>query len=248
MSLLNSITSGKENTPPRLLIYGQEGTGKSTVASQAPNPIFMQTEDGLAQIDCSKFPLAKNFKEVISELEAVLNEEHTFQTLVIDSLDWLERLIWDDVCREFGVRSIEKADGGFGKGYIHALTQWRKVVDLLDQIRSRRNMIVILVAHSKIERFEDPENAAYDRYSPRLHKQAASLISEWVDAILFVTRKMRVDRENNKATPIGADGGDRIMRTQGSPAVVAKNRYSLPAELPLSWKAFVEAVGANNGK
>lgn len=248
MGMLDNIKTGRESRPPRIMIYGSEGVGKSTFGASAPKPVFIQTEDGLGEIDCAKFPLAKSVSEVVSELTALRDEPHDFQSAVIDSADWLERLIFEEVCREYGVRSIEKADGGYGRGYTHALGHWRKIIHLLEELRDKRGMLVILVAHAKIERFEDPENAAYDRYTPRLHKHAASLLSEWVDAVLFANKKLRVQKENAGftgeraiAAPIGADGGERIVRTVGSPACIAKNRFGLPPELPLSWDAFIEA-------
>ena len=243
MGMLDSIKTGREARPPRIMIYGSEGVGKSTFGASAPKPIFIQTEDGLGEIECSKFPLAKSVSEVIAELTALRDEQHDFQSVIIDSADWLERLIFEEVCREYGVRSIEKADGGYGRGYTHALTHWRKLVHLLEELRDKRGMLVILVAHAKVERFEDPENAAYDRYTPRLHKHAASLLSEWVDAVLFANKKFRVQKENERAiaAPIGAEGGERIVRTVGSPACIAKNRFGLPPELPLSWQAFIDA-------
>ena len=242
MSLIGSITKGREQQPPRIMIYGSEGGGKSTFAALAPNPVFVQTEDGLSEIDCSKFPLAKSFDDVVLQLQAVRDEQHDYGTVVIDSLDWLERLVWDRVCADYGVKSIEKADGGYGKGYVHALTYWRQIVSLLNDIRARKGMAVILIAHAAVERFEDPEHAAYDRYTPRIHKKACSLICEWVDAVLFASRRLRVDSTTGKAAPVGADGGERILRTNGSPACIAKNRFGLPTELPLSWAAFVEAL------
>ena len=242
MSLISSITKGREAQPPRIMIYGSEGVGKSTFAALAPNPVFVQTEDGLSEIDCSKFPLAKSFDDVVLQLQAVRDEQHDYGTVVIDSVDWLERLVWDRVCADYGVKSIEKADGGYGKGYVHALTYWRQIVSLLNDIRARKGMAVILIAHAAVERFEDPEHAAYDRYTPRLHKKACSLVCEWVDAVLFASRRMRVDSTTGKAAPVGADGGERILRTNGSPACIAKNRFGLPTELPLSWSAFVEAL------
>jgi len=244
MGMLEHIQTGRENKPPRIMLYGQEGVGKSTFGASAPAPIFIQTEDGLGEIDCCKFPLAQSVEDVIIELTALRDEEHNFRTVVIDSLDWLERLIFDEICKEFGVRSIEKADGGYGKGYVDALVHWRKVLALLDDLRNKRGMMVILLAHAKVERFEDPENAAYDRYSPRLHKHAASLVSEWVDTVLFATKRMRVSKDGDSRTiaaPIGADGGERIIRTNGSPACIAKNRYGLPNEIPLSWDEFIQA-------
>jgi len=112
MTLMERIHSGRRHTPPRLLIYGTEGIGKSTTAAQAPNPIFIPTEDGLDQIDCSSFPLAGKLADVESALQSLLNEKHDFASVVIDSVDWLERLIWDVLCEQYGVSSIEKVDGG----------------------------------------------------------------------------------------------------------------------------------------
>ncbi len=247
-NLLDTITTGRQPQPPRIMIYGSEGVGKSTFAASAPEPVFIQTEDGLSEIDTSKFPLCGCYDDVVQQLKAVRDGEHKFQTLCIDSLDWLERLIWDRVCADYGVKSIEKADGGYGKGYTHALSYWREVVKLLNEIRSKRQMAVILVAHAKVERFEDPEHPAYDRYQPRLHKSANSLVCEWADAVLFATRRMRIDSTTGRAAPVGADGGERVIRTNGSPAFNAKNRYSLPTEMPLSWAGFLDGMNAGSKK
>ena len=249
MSLLKKIQRGKQPLPPRLILYGTEGIGKSTFASEAPAPIFIQTEDGLAEIDCDKFPLATRLEDVQTALLELFSEEHDYQTVVIDSLDWLERLIWDELCRQYNVTSIDKVDGGYAKGYTHALTSWRQILDSLSRLRSERGMVVICIAHSKVEKFEDPETSAYDRYSPRLHKHAQALVCEWSDAVLFATRKIRVQSEdsgfNRKrgiAFGLGKDGGERVIRTIGGPSCVAKNRYTLPEELPLSWPAFMTAL------
>lgn len=245
MSLMETIQTGKQPMPPRLLIYGTEGIGKSTLAAGAPKPIFVQTEDGLGEIECTKFPLATSVDDVLSALAELNEAEHDFQTIVVDSLDWLERLIWDAVCREFRVSSIEKADGGYQRGYVHALTHWRKVVDALNTLRVSKGMATILIAHARVEKFDDPEAMSYDRYSPRLHKHACALLTEWCDAVLFATRKFRTEtkvegfgKERTIAVGIGADGGERVLRCVGSPACVAKNRYNLPAELPLLWPAL----------
>lgn len=249
MSLLNKIQRGVANKPPRILVYGTEGIGKTTCASQAPSPIFIQTEDGMDQIASDRFDLARSYDDVYANLRDIHQEPHDYETLVIDSLDWLERLIFDRLCEQFGVTSIEKVDGGYGKGYTHATSVWREFISLLDAIRADRQMAIILLAHSKIERFEDPESSPYDRYSPRLHRNASALVCEWCDAVLFATRKIRTQSEdtgfNRKRTiaqPIGRGGGDRILRCVGGPSCVAKNRYGITDDLPLSWPAFMAAI------
>jgi hypothetical protein len=249
VNLMQQIRTGRHPSPPRFVIYGTEGIGKSTTAAQAPNPIFIPTEDGLDQIDCASFPLCANFADVEGALQSLIREPHDFGTVIVDSVDWLERLIWDVLCAQYGVQSIEKVDGGYARGYTHALTHWRKVLDSLNTLRNQRGMCVILLAHAKVEKFEDPEQAAYDRYSPRLHKHATALVTEWADAVLFATRKIITksedtgfNRERTIAAGLGKDGGERVLRCVGSPACVAKNRYDLPAELPLSWAALMQAM------
>jgi hypothetical protein len=234
-------------------MYGTEGIGKTTTASQAPAPIFIQTEDGLGEIAADRFPLASSLDEVLQALRELCAEPHSFETIVIDSLDWLERLIWDAVCQAFGVRSIEKADGGYARGYTHALTHWREVLARLDGLRNDRGMLVVLIAHAKVERFEDPDATAYDRYVPRVHKHAAALVCEWCDAVLFASRKLRTQSEdapfNRKraiAHAVGKDGGDRILRCIGGPSCVAKNRYGLPQEIPLSWAELMGALSSSS--
>ncbi len=260
MSLLKQIRTGRRHSPPRLLIYGTEGIGKSTTAAQAPNPIFIPTEDGLDQIDCASFPLARTIGDVDAALQSLIQDDHAFETVIIDSCDWLERLIFDALCEQYGVPNIEKVDGGYARGYTHALTAWRRVLSSLDTLRNQRGMCVILLAHAKVEKFEDPEHTAYDRYSPRLHKHATALITEWADAVLFATRKIITrtedtgfNRTRTLAAGLGRDssggggGGERVLRTVGSPACVAKNRFDLPAELPLSWLALMQGlVGAHH--
>ena len=238
--------------PPRLLLYGTEGIGKSTFASQAPAPIFVPTEDGLSEIDCDRFPLATTFDEVLAALLELHSEKHDYQSVVLDSLDWLERLIWDSLCREYNVQSIEKVDGGYAKGYTHALTYWRQFLDALNRLRIDRGMAIICIAHAKVEKFEDPESNAYDRYSPRLHKHAAALVCEWSDAVLFASRRFRTQsedagfgRKRNIASAIGAGGGERVLRAVGGPSCIAKNRYGIAEELPLSWVAFIDALTNN---
>ena len=248
MNVLKAVITTMVLLAPRLFIYGKEGVGKTTLAACAPGVVFCDLERGLGHNVCPHFPLT-SYPEVVTILKALLHEPHDYQTVVIDSVDWLERLIWDELCKAYGVTSIEKVDGGYGKGYVHALTYWREIIDLLTKLRTERNMMVIMLAHSKIERFEDPEEAAYDRYSPRLNKHASALLCEWNDAVLFATSRLvtrtetgAFNRTRTKATAVGKDGGERILRCIGGPSCIAKNRYDLPAELPLDWDTLAAGL------
>ena len=247
------IHRGKQNKPPRIMLYGVEGIGKSSWAAAAPNPIFLPTEDGIGQIDCASVPLIKTLPVMLNALESIRRDPQGFKTVVIDSLDWLERQVWKATCDRFGGGNIEKVDGGYQKGFSHCLDEWNKVIAALTKLREEHGMIIILIAHSKVEKFEDPESVTYDRYSPKLHKHATALICEWCDCVLFASTEFRVDTETlafNKTRGIakegvGAPGGRRIIRAVSGPSAIAKNRFNLPPVMDLSWPVFIKEVAAN---
>lgn len=230
-SILSSITRGRTLDAPRIILYGMEGIGKSTFAANFPSPIFIQTEDGLGMIDCAKFPLAKSFDEVFQILVALETEPNEFKTIVIDSLDWLERLIWDKVAQDSKVNNIEQI--GFGKGYTMALTFWRIVLDHLEALH-KQGKIILLLAHAVAEDYSDPEVNSLKRFTPRLHKTARSLLAEYVDVILLATRAFGAAK--------GDQNNPRIVRTEASPYQVAKSRFAIPAELPLDADAVLYSI------
>ena len=241
VKLLEQVTSGRSPAPRRLMLYGTHGVGKSTFASHAPKPIFIQTEDGLGEIECDKLPLAASFDQVMQALSELYTDKHAFRTIVVDSLDWLERLIWAEVCRKRNVESIE--DIGYSKGYVFALTQWREFLEGLTALRSDKGMMIVLIAHARIERFENPETESYDRYVPRLHRLASQVVQEWCDEVLFANFKVytkQTDEGFNRKRVHGIGTGERIIRTAERPAHVAKNRLNLPEELPLDWNAYAQ--------
>lgn len=244
---MQQIQRGKVNVPRRTLVFGQHGVGKSTFAAMADDPVFLQTEDGLANIDCHRFPLARVYADVIAALSQLFTEPHEYRTVVIDSLDWLERLIFADVCNNRRVESIE--DIPYARGYVFALTQWREVLAGLDALRNERGMAVILIAHAQIEKFANPETDTYDRYSPRLHKQASALVQEWCDEVLFATYRIHTktsDEGFGRKRVQGIGTGERIIRTTERPAHVAKNRLGLPEELPLDYRIYAAFCRGEN--
>jgi len=244
--VISNIIKGKASEPRRILLYGTHGIGKSTFSAAAPSPVFIQTEDGLNDIDCERFPKAESLSEVLGYLKSIYSEDHSYKTVVIDSADWLERLIWTDVCADQGVKSVESI--GYAKGYVFAVDYWRKVLDALAMIRRDRRMSVILVAHAKIERFQNPETEAYDRYAPQLHKQVSALLSQWADEILFATYRVYTkesDEGFNKKRAQGIGTGERIMYTEERPAYIAKNRLGLPPHLPLKWDEYAKHIVSN---
>lgn len=243
MALSLKSISRNQTKPPRITMHGGPGIGKTTFAASLPSPVFIQTEDGLGHLDVPAFPLAQSYDAVIEAIGALYAEDHDFGTLVIDSLDWLEPLIWDKVCKDHSIPSIEHL--GYGKGYVEALGYWRQVLAGVTALRDEKNMIVCMIAHSQVVRIEDPTQPGYDSFSLKLHKRASALVDEFSDIILYACLRTMVKTEDTKFNAKRARAvttGDRIMHAVGQPAYTAKNRYGLPATLPLSWDALTDAL------
>lgn len=238
----------KKILPPRILIYAVPKFGKSTFASMAPDPIFIQTEEGLDFIDCPRFPLATSFEDVLKYLGELAEEDHDYKTVVVDSLDWLEPLIWASVCKEDGVKNIEDVGKGYGKGYAKALDLWQQFIDCLNYLRAHKNMMVINIAHSEVKRFDDPTTESYDRYVVKLHKTAMGKITEYHDIILFggfdfYTKKKDVGFNKEVTRAIG--DGARVLYTEQRPSFIAGNKVGLPPEIPFDRDGSYWAVIAS---
>jgi hypothetical protein len=240
---LASLLSTNTLTPPRILVHGVAGIGKTTFASQADAPVVLMTEDGLGKLQVPHFPLAKSYADVIQAIDALSTEAHEFRTLVVDSVDWLEPLIWAEACRLNKWGSIEEP--GYGKGYAAALDIWRAYIDRLNALRDERGMAIIQIAHTDIRRFDSPEHEPYDRYVIKLQTRASALLQEHSDVVLFANYQLSVVKSEvgfNKKITRALGNGERVLYTTERPAFLAKNRYGLPDVLPLTWKAFVEAM------
>ena len=238
---LASLKRTSERKPPRLLIYGTAGIGKTTLGTNAPAPVFIQTED--SEVGCPTFGLLKTYDEVMEAMASLVTEDHDFKTVVLDSLDWLEPIIWRETCRLNKWASIE--DPGYGKGYAAALDTWRVVLDGFNALRDERGMAVIILAHCEIKRFDSPETEPYERYQIKLQKAASALVQEHVDAVLFANYRVstvKADAGFNRKAVRGVGAGDRRLYTTERPAFLAKNRFGLDDSLDLDWAKLAAGI------
>lgn len=225
--------------PPRILIYGAEGIGKSSFGSMADNPVFIQAENGLQGLPhVRKYPIANTFQNVLDNLQDLSEKNHDRKTLVVDCLDRLEALIWIQVCKEHNVKNIEEVMKGFGKGFMVAIDLWDQYIQYLEYLRLERQMTIVQIAHAQIKRYEDPTMEAYDRFTIKLQDgkscSAAGKLLEYSDIVLFAQTYVGLKTSEpvfNKKRTRGVGGEERFLYTQERPGFRAKNRFGLPFDI-----------------
>lgn len=243
---MSAVSRGKRARPVCALVYGVEGVGKSSFAADAPKPIFVGAEDGTSELDVERMPEPRCWADVLDAITALATEKHDRETVVFDTLDWLEPLLHEEVCRREDVKGgIEGF--GYGKGYVKALDEWRVFVTWLDELRAKRRMNIILLAHSCVRTFKNPEGEDFDRYMLKMNEKSGALLKEWADSVLFANYQTLATKATTtkKAKAINAVESPRYLHTQRRAAWDAKNRFGLPERLPLSWADFWAGVQAS---
>lgn len=244
-SLLSQVKKGRIKQPILCIIYGVDGVGKTTFAAEAPEVIFYGPEKGTANLDVYRYPQdPKTYDDILSALNDLIENPHNFKSLAIDSLDWMESIVWAKVAADNKVKSIE--DIGYAKGYIYALDYWKEIMSKISALRETRGMNIVLIAHSHTKQAKDPQNQTeYDRYQLKLHDKAAAYLRECVDCVLFANYEVNTVQEKGSGKVRAFGDGTRFLYTERRPGFDAKNRFALAPQLPMergkSWEVFYRA-------
>lgn len=235
------ISSGLVAKPQKVVVYGSEGIGKTSLAACFPSPLFIDTEGGSGHVDVRRMPSPTSWAMLVDEVTWV--RDYPFEcggTLVLDTADWAERLCIAHVCAEKEWKGIE--DAGYGKGYTYVKEEFGRLLNLLSEC-CERGLNVCVTAHAQIVKFEQPdEMGAYDRWELKLlRKQTAPMLKEWADALLFANYKtIVVETKDGKMKAQG--GKNRVLFTTHSASWDAKNRWGLPDEVPMSWQSIAPYI------
>ncbi len=236
---LESLRKVRADKPPRVLIYGPAGIGKTTLASEFPEPIFLQVEEGTpGDVEINTFGLLPTYQAVMEAIGLIYDNNLPFSTVVLDSATEMQRLVFAETCArgdEKGHAKQNIEDFGYGKGYTYAERIWRELIEAFEMLRRDRGMAVVMLGHSRIERFDDPETVSYDRYEIDLHAKSKGPIERDMDAILLLKSPVTIQKEEqgfNKDRN-RAEGGSQVwIHATPKPAFVAKNRYGIPSKFP----------------
>jgi len=245
------IKVGATVTAPRIVLVGVEGIGKTTAGAQCEAPVFLSAESGLVGKGYDDIPnySPEDWEDVLAFLRHVAEDQHDYKSLIIDTIDWVEPLLFsylfkrDSKGREKPLTSLE--DYGYNKGPGIALAEFRRGLAELDKIH-RRGILVMINAHCHIKSFNNPMGDNYDRFELKASKLIAGIIKEWADTVLFARYEVFTNKGKGDLKAKGVGGQTRIVHTQHSAAWDAKNRYGLPATMAFDMAGILEAMKSGN--
>lgn len=224
--------------PPFILIYAEPGGGKTTLASEFPNAVFLQTEEGTpGDVELTTFGHIEMYDDLLERIGQLCGEEHDYNTVVVDSATALERMVWKETCKRGNKANIE--DFGYGAGYKKADDVWQEIIGGLNALRRDRNMIVIVIAHAQIARFDDPETTSYSRFEVSLHQRASALIESESDLMIFLRAPITTKEEDkgfNHKRAVAQGGRNVFMHLVARPTFKAKPRYLVNAPDKIQYK------------
>ena len=257
-----SIRKGIEAAPRKVVIHGNPKIGKSSLAAASPDALLIPTEDRVKHIDCAKTDVVTKFEEIMEIFEYLI-QGTPYKTVIIDTLDWMEPMLHDYICRKKGYKSLmddSNKEVNYGRGLkYHAVEGWKMFLQNCDMLREQANMHIVLVAHSAIEKVSPPDSDAYDRYSMKLDKNAVAVVEEWADIIGFYNREIVVKKEDagfgkKQGKALNIDG-NRVLNLQASsPSWISGNSFGLPdcivtlEDAPEIMKFILNSEGEENKK
>lgn len=233
-----NIIKGKQPRPQKIVIYGPEGIGKTTLASKFAEPLFIDTEGGTSHMEVNRLIVSAGWEVLVGLVNEIADNAGLCKTLVIDTADWAEQACITAVCAKYKKAGIEEF--GYGKGYTYVAEEFGRLLAACDRVIASGAHVVI-TAHAKMRKFEQPdEMGSYDRWEMKLSKQAAPLLKEWADMVLFCNYKTYVVSDENKKAK--AQGGKRVIYTSHHPCWDAKNRHGLPEVIDMDYAAIAGAL------
>ena len=228
------INSGKLSRTQKCVFYGCEGVGKSTFAAKFPKPLFADLEGGTAHLDVPRIADLNTWETLLSCIDELIADKQGFETFVLDTADWAERMCSAYLCKKYKKTGIE--DFGYGKGYQYLAEEFAGMLAKLTALQNS-GMHIVVLAHSTIRKLELPEeNGTYDHYELKCSKTVSPLIKEWSDGLLFANYRTYIQASaNGKGKAVG--GKERVLYTEHTAFCDAKNRWGLTGVLPLTFES-----------
>ena len=244
---MNSIITGIEKVPPVTIIHGKEAVGKTFMACQSDSPIMLDLEHGAEVYDIPKIPLYGKdvvFDDCVDALRLIYSNHKDMgvKTVIVDSMDWIQKLVHMEVCKQKNVETIDELK--WGAGYQLSASLAQDFINGLDSLR-QLGLEIVIICHTSIVKVDEPILDLYEVYDLKLDRLIRNTLKEWATIICFCEFEQKtLPRGEKFGQKIykAISTGNRIMHTVPQAGFVAKSRIPIPSPLPLDWGVFKSEI------
>jgi hypothetical protein len=238
------LIRGRQQKPLKLFIYGRNGIGKTTFASQFDKPVLLDLEDNASHVEIDRWFLSA-YKDVQTFLYELRIQPHDFKTVILDSVDALQNLIIEDIVTRHNVKTLSDV-GGYGAAYAELKTEFGNILKRMNAL-FRKEMNIIFTGHETVSRIEEPGERVYDRITPAIREPNYSQICNWCFAVFYATSRVRREAEENLGFNQTRKSNvsrvsTRIFYTEPSAAHLAKNIFKLPNPMEINYALLKESI------
>jgi hypothetical protein len=207
----------KDLNRQNILIYGLPKAGKSSLAAEFPNTLFVATEDGHKHLEVFKVD-APNWPQFIQTCGELKQGGHNFKTIVIDIADWLYKHCEDYICQKHGVEA--PADLPYGKGFSLVKAEFVRTMNKINMM----GISIVFISHAKEKEIKS-KNSSFTMMGTSMTGSAEQVIAGMCDLIFYCY----INEENK-----------RLIRTKPTKYVLAGDRTKpgLPELIPMNFKVI----------
>lgn len=235
--LKKAVERSKATVDPLVVtIAGEAGRGKTTMAASFPKPFFVMVENGLRSIPEKDRPdgsLIPSVDFLWNIMKALGEEDHDYQTIVIDSVTKLDDMFAQHVIENDPKKpkGLNQALGGFGNGPAAVGALHLRLRKECEHLKNKKGVNIVFIAHATVESIDLPDSEPFMRYSVRLGKNSIAPYRDDVDVVGFVRQQMFLrgeDGERKKA--VSTQVREFVCTLEASS--IAKNRLNITQPMP----------------
>lgn len=229
-------SKGAQKQPLRMILHAREKFGKSTYCLDIPDAAHLDVGRETLHLAVPERWECNTWDEIMGAADFLARGKHNHRAVILDTADGAQDLIWAQL--KTANKSIFD---DYGRGYRETLFHFHRLWELFEQMHEQRGMHIVIVVHSQVTTFEDPQGPKFDQYVLRLQDAKNSSVRQFLldkaDVIAF-GNFTSVDVVGTKDR---TEYGTRRLFLRKSKAYDSGCRFTMPPQIEFSWAALMEA-------
>ena len=225
------MTTSSKKRPMRIMVYGDPGIGKSTLGASMPGALMVDMNGRTDHLFVDRH---EQDTWSWADFEKLLKSGPKCGSLVFDDVVGMAELAEDEVAKDY---QKPFAKIGWRDGHKAAATLWLTLLARIERWQRASGAHVCMICHARVAKQKNPAGEDYGQIVPDLEPEVRAPIVRWCDAVFYAHREILVGSDGK-----AVETGRHVLDTCGSAGWLAKNQWSLPARIDMSWPDLIIGI------